>query len=216
MLTESETPLAERVTKLEEEMKITKGEIKKVLVDIREMMNNAENPFYGLEIKASKQAEMPEKESENVEEKLPLQEEIIEEPVKDVKDVEEPVEETPELQKEHAFHDIELPRSEAFPETPMPAVKLKHSLITFLRLCRWTELLLKKENGEKFRKILDFYELSGALDTSTKQLLLQISEFCTTTSLDNDIFINLYKLNNILNPDESNPALLTMMVEEKW
>ena len=30
---------------LEEEMKLLKGEIKKILIDIREIMNNLENPY---------------------------------------------------------------------------------------------------------------------------------------------------------------------------
>ena len=35
---------------LEEEMKLLKGEIKKILIDIREIMNNLENPFRNMEV----------------------------------------------------------------------------------------------------------------------------------------------------------------------
>lgn len=242
MITESEIPLSERVSKLEEEVKITKGEIKKVLVDIREMMNYAENPFYGMEIIAAKpekklkQDELSEQnkkedvEKGDVEEGLPLQEEIIPETEelhveemesrqvqnKSVKhnsgtkkeDVEkEDVEEELPLQEKMLIERKEKPE---FKENETSDERM--SLLTFFKMARWTEYMLNKWDQEKFRAILDFYELSGNLLANQKQLLLSISEFCIAAQLDKDLFLDIYRLNEVLNSQEDT-YLLKKIVE---
>ncbi len=45
----SEEDPGKKVEKLEKEVMIIKGSIKKLIVDIREQMNNAENPFLNIQ-----------------------------------------------------------------------------------------------------------------------------------------------------------------------
>ncbi len=49
---EADTPEG-KIKKLEEEVNLIKGSIKKLLIDIRETMNNLENPFQSLQTMAA-------------------------------------------------------------------------------------------------------------------------------------------------------------------
>lgn len=227
MITESEIPLSERVSKLEEEVKITKGEIKRVLVDIREMMNYAENPFYGMEIRTpkpeekSKQEELPEQnKKEDVDEGLPLQEEIMPEAEElHVEKVESrQLKQNSRSKKEDVEEELPLQEKMLTERKEKPEFKENEtcdermSLLTFFKMARWTEYMLDKWDQEKFRAILNFYELSGNLHANQKQLLLSISEFCIAAQLDKDLFLDIYRLNEVLNSQEDT-YLLKKIVE---
>ena len=45
----TDTELVERVAVLEKDIDVTKGTIKKLVMDIRESMNTMENPFFALQ-----------------------------------------------------------------------------------------------------------------------------------------------------------------------
>ena len=49
LLRVKEMELMERINSLEKEIKVLKGEIKSILVDLRESMNLLENPFASIE-----------------------------------------------------------------------------------------------------------------------------------------------------------------------
>ncbi|MDI6886973.1 MAG: hypothetical protein QMD22_11690, partial [archaeon] len=72
--------LIERINRLEGEVKLIKAEIKSVLIDLREFMNNYENPFINVE-QLSKTKERENKEGEPpIKEKLQPETELELEP----------------------------------------------------------------------------------------------------------------------------------------
>ncbi|MCG2728263.1 MAG: hypothetical protein L6244_06425 [Candidatus Methanoperedenaceae archaeon] len=76
--------------------------------------------------------------------------------------------------------------------------------------------MLKKIDQEKFRAIIELYEYSGNLEPNIKKLLLEISRLCTTMPMDKELLIELYRLNNILNPEKNDLKSLGEILEDEW
>ncbi|MCK4734575.1 MAG: hypothetical protein KAT65_19120 [Methanophagales archaeon] len=178
--------LIERINALEGEVKLVNTEIKKVLVDLRETMNNYENPFANVEqlrkVKDSGSAE-PEpvhvtelevKEKKEVIEEIKPAEEIapeLEPEVNQVTTVSAPI--TAKTDKNREKEEEEEMKKLA-KITLKGAVAEKIDVFTLTQLMKWVDNSLANIGKEKLDKILDLCDLTGRIPKDIKDLISKI------------------------------------------
>lgn len=204
--------LIERINALEGEVKLVKSEIKKVLIDLRETMNNSENPFAHIEAggpsvnigwggMVGPPSEGVPDENNTVPEPVPAP---TPEPVPKLATVPNP-KPVPEVKAEPEAMGEIVPGSE--PEvTPMdlasvPAKPEEKGLLQKImmvtggeavekidiqiltQLMKWTEGALSIIGKSKLNEILDLYERTGKLSQELKDTIYRIEDLSDVNSM---------------------------------
>lgn len=225
--------LDKRVDEIETELKVVKGEIKELLVDIRDLINRNENPFYNgqrhgvsrLEIKengtetenqrsadeenkdSKLSAEIPETGLENDKNK-----ESAQEPVKTISPDKVPKENMPQQKT---------------PTKEMQAIEPEISArridtFTLVELMRWVDYAVMTVGHSNLEVLLDLYSLTGPLSEETKYVIKNIANLsveepaCEDRVSMKDNIIVLSQLSAILDPREFKNGIQPLYEDSGW
>jgi hypothetical protein len=228
--------LSDKVTQLEDEIKVLKNEVQAVLLDLRDSYLNRENPFSPAASPISVQPivinQQPSQPPPNAEEKADdviSGEEQENEPleVEALADEPEPVYE-PELtaSEETAREEVtRVWRPEIEPEARFKSGKTtdgpggKVDLATIARLSQWVAEAVKQLGSERTEAILDISEMMGHMAPELKAILVK---FISPTPggysgrvTTRDYLASLIELEGLLGKDnKSEVALLYILCQE--
>ena len=234
--------LIERINGLEGELKLVKTEIKKVLIDLRELMNNYENPFVNLEnLKGATSVREPKKEvreerNTRIKEELPEEEDEEDEPVYkaelESESGEDEEEEEEEEEPEPGVNKVSSVRgSESGKKKKLAKIKKitgsgtgKIDIFTLTQLMKWADNSLATIGKEKLNEIIDLYELTGRLPKETKDVIFKIEELSTVNSVDKeqiemkDCILAIFQLDRIVTGETGAQAPLMLSEDdlERW
>ncbi|MHC1635621.1 MAG: hypothetical protein ACXQTS_03225 [Candidatus Methanospirareceae archaeon] len=209
--------LNERINALEGELKLLKTEIKKVLIDLREMLNNYENPFIDIEqLKRMRDSATNETDVKRIkmEEK------------KEEGNNEKGVEEN-QLQPQAQPQAQPQPQPQLQPQ-PQPKIAKellstgKIDIFTLTQLMKWADHSLATIGKEKLNKIIDLYELTGRLPREIKEVISKIEELSNVTEEKKEVdmkdcILAIYQLDRIITGDVTQtPFLLSEEEIAKW
>jgi len=220
---EAEEP-ERRIFALEAELNELKGSIKKLLVDLREQMNNIENPFQDMRqlttlIQPGVAPEVPSDEEGKEEE-----EEEEEEAKR--KEEEETKREEEETKRKEAYEGLEepIPIGGLKEELGGEKIKVKEKLTELIDpfslggLMEWTESMLKKYGRERFEEILDISHLTGYASDNIVNVIFKISRLYPDLSSSaeeinsNDLVIELHRLKSIFTKDTKKDMFLELLL----
>lgn len=182
--------LDKRVEEVETELKVVKGEIKGLLVDIRDLVNRNENPFYNSQKYGISRIEegVPEAGLENGKNK-----ETAQEPDRTDFPDEVPEENMPRQ---------EMPVQAIEPETQVR----KMDTFTLVELMRWVDYAVRTVGHSNLKVLLDLYSLTGQLPEEAKYVIENITNLPIDepageekANMKDNITV-LAQLNTILNP----------------
>lgn len=204
--------LDKRVNEIETELKIMKGEIKELLVDIRDLVNKSENPFCSVPGLEALKIGIPEKE-ESVENQS--NETGNEEPGL------KPTAEVPEI-GDQIIKNSENVLKPAKPsqENPVQNIPIKEmnmsepekfrKLDTFMlvELMRWVDYAVRTIGHSNLEGLLNLYTITGQLPEETKRIIENIANLSIEepagedrVSMKDNIMV-LSQLSAILNPED--------------
>jgi archaellum component FlaD/FlaE len=204
-----EMPVVEsekKIEAMEKELQILKGSIKKIMIDIRDQMNKADNPFLNVQqLQAPAIAQMQSKVNTDLEEDL--EEEVPEElaPMKTVaaEKKEIPVVEIPEVPAVKAIEpaspswgagtearmldDVEEPKGmlsnmkNRIAESPRRQSTEADRMDpqTIIKLMQWTRTVLMKNGSPRFNDLLDAYVSMGYVSDDVKAVIMKMSKLVT-------------------------------------
>ena len=227
--------LIERINGLEGELKLVKTEIKKVLIDLRELMNNYENPFVNIEnLKGSvrePKKEVREERNTRLKEELPNEEEE-EEPVYKEELESESGEDEEEEEPEPGVNKVSSARGrESGKKKKLAKLEKitgsgtgKIDIFTLTQLMKWADNSLATIGKEKLNEIIDLYELTGRLPKETKDVIFKIEELSTVNSVDKeqiemkDCILAIFQLDRIIAGETGaqTPLMLSEDDLERW
>ena len=197
-----------KVAKLEKEVEVIKGSIKKLLIDIRETLNSLENPFQSLQNLAEmlesttppkpqtiqvvpvEPKEEDKKEEEKKEEEEAKQEEVGEEKREEKEKVEEEQEE-----KERMATKIE--------ELKVIPKEVKMDLLTMYYVMRWAKSMLAKYDVYMIKGILELLESANYITPDTRELISKIIDLVIAVENLEDLVVDIYDLLHRLAKGES-------------
>ncbi|MCQ1536955.1 hypothetical protein FTO70_14995 [Methanosarcina sp. KYL-1] len=182
--------LDRRVNDLEIELKIVKGEVKELLVDIRDLMNRTENPFCSIQNQGAPGIKAVKKEASAG------------------KDTAEKETEKPDTPPENVPERIS-PK----PEMPPcePPLSFRNGIDTFMlvELMRWVDYSVRTIGHDNLNELLKLYTITGQLSDNVRDVIQNIAELSTEepaeekkVSMKDNITV-LSQLSAILNPGES-------------
>jgi len=202
--------LDKRVNEIETEMKIMKGEIKELLVDIRDLMNKNENPFCNiqsieaLKLKVPKKEECADKQPDvtcNGESGLKPEAGISGSGDQIVKNSEK----SPKLASsghENPVQDIQEQ------EMNRPETDRKIDTFTLVELMRWVDYAVRTIGHSNLEELLDLYTLTGHLSDENRDVIKNIAKLSIEepageggASMKDNIMV-VSQLNAILNPED--------------
>ncbi len=228
--------LDKRVAGLETEFKIIKGEMRELLVDIRDQMNRTDNPFCGIQSQGAPTVEAPKKEipleGENTEEKLP--EEGFESPPtvpgnspadkerqgiiggnpgainpEAIQTARESVKQEGKTQEIPVQEPADSGRKEI--DTPM-----------IVELMRWVDYAVRTVGHSNLDELLNLYNVTGHLSDELKGVLQNIANLSieepaeeSRVSMKENIVV-LSHLSTILNPGKSGGRIQPIYGETGW
>lgn len=189
--------LIDRINAVEGEIKLVKSEVKKVLVDLCELMNTTENPFAHLEqfrlmggggvdeerLKNLEEAVEQLKElggGEGIdEERIRKLEEAMEQLKEMGKNLEAAIEKLAETEKRSGIH------NQAASESELNAIGMGVGegcgteivdTITLAQLVQWADTTLNLVGMEKLNQVVELYELTGRISKEMKDTIFKIAE----------------------------------------
>ena len=209
---EAEEP-ERRIFALEAELNELKGSIKKLLVDLREQMNNIENPFQDMR-------QLTTLIQPGVAPEVPSDEEGKEEEEEETKREEE------ETKRKEAYEGLEepIPIGGLKEELGGEKIKVKEKLTELIDpfslgdLMEWTESMLKKYGRERFEEILDISHLTGYASDKIVNVIFKISRIYPDLSSSaeeinsNDLVIELHRLKSIFTKDTKKDKFLELLL----
>ncbi len=196
--------LDKRVAGIETELKIIKGEMKELLVDIRDRMNSEENPFCKIRNQGAQNFEALKNEA------------AVEEETADQSKQEETMQGTLEC---------ETPYKEV-PEKGDPEKEKKLSfrdgIDTFLlvELMRWVDYAVRTIGHRNLENLLNLYTVTGELSDEVKGIIQNIENLSTEeTAEENEVNMKdnimvISQLSAILNPEESGTRIQPIYEEK--
>jgi len=225
---EAEEP-ERRIFALEAELNELKGSIKKLLVDLREQMNNIENPFQDMRqlttlIQPGVAPEVPSDEEGKEEEEEEAKRKEEEEAKR--KEEEETKREEEETKRKEAYEGLEepIPIGGLKEELGGEKIKVKEKLTELIDpfslggLMEWTESMLKKYGRERFEEILDISHLTGYASDKIVNVIFKISRLYPDLSSSaeeinsNDLVIELHRLKSIFTKDTKKDMFLESLL----
>ncbi|RLI79921.1 hypothetical protein DRP05_02395 [Archaeoglobales archaeon] len=224
---ESDTPES-KLAQLEEEITEIKGSIKKLLLDIRETMNQLENPFQSLsslaegalggaqkvqavqvippyvEEEEDKDKEVRKEEKDEKKEKEEVREEKKEEKREKIEETGRTKGDTrfePRFEPKIDYHAeiIEKPKLEDLKKFD----KIKQiDPLALYSIMEWSKEMLSKYNKETIKELVEVFEMVGYITQEVRDIVLKIIELISRNGDLDRAVIDLYKLYNILNPED--------------
>ena len=198
--------LEKRVENMETEIKVVKGEIKELLVDIRDLINKSENPFYNNHKRRISIPETRENEVEAVNEKSGSDKEES-----DLKPCEGGSEMSRQINSINEMQAIE-------PEIPIRKI----DAFTLVELMRWVDYAIRTVGRSNLEVVLELYSLTGQLSEETKYVIRNIAKLSTEepecedeVSMKDNITV-LSQLYAILNPSEFKIKKLDTIEDSSW
>lgn len=171
--------LDKRVGEIETELKIVKGEVKELLVDIRDMMNKNENPFCNIPCPDALNSPMPtKKETANNQPAVTGNGEAGHKPYAEVSEQRDQiVEDNKDSMKpcipDQRFsiqstqkHEIYRPEHENFQ---------KIDTLMLVELMRWVDYAVRTIGHDNLKELLNLYTLTGQLPEQTKRIIENIA-----------------------------------------
>ena len=164
--------LDKRVEEVEIELKVVKGEIKDLLMDIRDTVNKNENPFCNGQRHGTSKLETKEKGTEK-ENQLPVNEEKLEN----------------EKNKEIAHEQVGTISPDKVPEenillqkNQMQAIEpenqaRKIDTFTLVELMRWVDFAVRTIGHSNLKVLLDLYAVTGQLPEEVKSIIEILQTF---------------------------------------
>lgn len=194
-----------KISKLEKDVEVIKGSIKKLLMDIRETLNSLENPFQSLqnlaEVLESTSSSKPqtiqvipvepkEEKEEKREEKKEENQEIQQEQIMEEKEKEE--KEEKEVQKEKERVELKIIPKE-----------VKMDLLTMYYVMRWAKSMLAKYDVYMIKGILELLESANYITSDIKELISKIVDLVIAVENLEDLVVDIYDLLHRLAKGES-------------
>jgi archaellum component FlaD/FlaE len=216
--------LEKRVADIETDLKVVKGELKELLVDIRDLINKSENPFYNNHKNRISSPETKENHKENKNQTIDFEKEktdinkseiILENGLKDEKKdtniFPEPFTTSyraPSYEvQEQKMSRQNNTRSETQVTEPENQVR-KIDTVTLVELMRWVDYAIRTIGHSNLESLLELYSLTGKLPEETKYVIKNIANIsieepaCEGRISMKDNIVVLSQLNAILNPEE--------------
>lgn len=197
---ESDT-IESKVANLEEEVTEIKGSIKALLMDIRETMGVLENPFQNIQGIANISSAIvnPRPIDENPEDQTP-NEEIGEDESDDADP--EPVEQIPK----NLVEDLK----KAAKKQPKRVDSKLIDPISFYRTIVWSKDMVGKYDQDAIKELIEVFSLLGYIPSDLKEIIIKVIEILGKNNNLDDAVVDLYRLYNILNPED--PSLDSKML----
>ena len=191
----SDESLEERISRIEKDVETLKGSIKKLLIDLREILNNLENPFQNLQDIA--EGLIPIKQ---IDENKPKQR--SEESIKDTREDKERAEKKTE-EKKTVVEEIKT-------ETQFDIIKL-------LNTVEWVKKALEKYDSNTLKTLLDVLELSGLISPDFKKTVIKLIDLLSLDYCIDEMILDLYRLYKIINPeDRSLDSKILELLIKRW
>ncbi|MCC4770873.1 hypothetical protein FXV91_11995 [Methanosarcina sp. DH2] len=204
--------LDKRVNEIETELKIIKGEIKELLVDIRDLVNKNENPFCGIPSVEAVKIWVPEKE-ESANKQLVVADNG-ENGLKPTPGISEPRNQTTKNNEKSLklagagqeysvqnVHKQEIHR-------PEPESSRRIDIFMLVELMRWVDYAVRTVGHSNLEELLNLYTLIGQLPEHTKEIIKNIANLSIEepaveerVSMKDNIMV-LSQLSAILNPED--------------
>ncbi len=191
----SDESLEERISRIEKDVETLKGSIKKLLIDLREILNNLENPFQNLQDIA--EGLIPIKQ---IDENKPKQR--SEESIKDTREDKERAEKKTE-EKKTVVEEVKT-------ETQFDIIKL-------LNTVEWVKKALEKYDSNTLKTLLDVLELSGLISPDFKKTVIKLIDLLSLDYCIDEMILDLYRLYKIINPeDRSLDSKILELLIKRW
>jgi hypothetical protein len=234
---------SEKITQLENEIKVLKNEIQAILLDIRENVLAAENPFSSpkpavanTQTVIERQTSVPEPKPENKPAAAPPQPEKKTPPLPEQKKVEEPpVKELPEIVPvnnngnghkkitEPVITDlkpVEVLENDfpCFEPGDNSAAKKQPDLMAYAGLASWIEESTRRLGRDRTQAILDMSEAAGYLPSDVKGILKKLTTIKSTEDAlkpgAKDYLESLVKIAAPFGNDNNNNAALLLILSQ--
>lgn len=232
-----------RLEKLEKEVETLKGSIKRLLLDIREVMNNLENPFQNLqsltEVSSKSKAPqiqlisaIPEKPEEKKDEKKEkkeeekLEKEEVKKPEEELKEevvAEEGLKEgfvpgiKPKLGEDEGLKMQKIQTEKIEPPKKPEIALTKYDIAVLYKLMDWVKGMLEKYDANSLRLMLEVFSIAGYISSEAKEFLNMLTELLSANNGFEEMLLELYKLHKIMNPADKtmDSQLLALILEKK-
>jgi len=229
---EADTPES-RLEKLEKEVDILKGSIKKLLLDLRETLNNVENPFQNLQNLA--EGALPVMQQPPVQQiqvipaqppEPPREEEAKKEENEEVSEVEEEAIENVEVMPEEKgdvveeqVYSVKEKKTQPLEEKSMvkKTETVKYDIVTLFNLMEWVKGMLEKYTVDSLRLMLEVFESAGYISEETREFVTKVADLITFNEEYGDIIWELYRLHKLINPEDTSmdSKLLNLKLEKR-
>ncbi len=212
---EADTP-ENRLDKLEKEVDVLKGSVKKLLLDLRETLNNIENPFQNLQNLAegalpmhqppvqqvqvipAQPPEPPREQEEAEKEENEVEEEAVD------KNVEVISEEESDVVGEQVYS---VKEKKTQPLEGKVMVKrttgVKYDIVTLFNLMEWVKGMLEKYTVDSLRLMLEIFESAGYISEEEREFVTKVADLITFNDGYEDIVWELYRLYRLMNPEDT-------------
>jgi hypothetical protein len=226
---QNEKPANDKISKLENEIKVLKNEVQAVLLDLRESYLNMENPFNSAAAPAAVQPIVINQQAQPKDQKPGAQPEEAE------RGPESTTAEKASLPEDirTAGLDLETPGKEAkmppisqllteMESRPLKPCELDNrnkprlDLITVAGLTGWVEESTKKLGKERTEAVLDISEAMGYLSGPLRPILLKLISLAPQTPVESatktrDYLDSLIKLNSLFGKDTRDESALLLL-----
>ncbi|WP_202320712.1 hypothetical protein [Archaeoglobus neptunius] len=231
---EADTPES-RIDKLEKELDVLKGSVKKLLLDLRETLNNIENPFQNLQNLAEGAlptmhqppvqqvqvipAQIPEPPHE---EKAEQEENEGVEGVVEEEDFDKSVEVMPEEEGDIVAEQVYSVKEKAQPLGEKAVAKremvfTKYDIVTLFNLMQWVKGMLEKYTVDSLRLMLEIFESAGYISEESRDFVTKVAELIALNDGFEDIILELYRLHKLMNPEDTSmdSKLLSLILDKR-
>lgn len=229
--------LDKRVDQLETELKVVKGEIKELLVDIRDLINKSENPFCNNHKRKISDSETKKNEIK-VENQKPdfdkektdqnSSESFSEKGLEDEKDSKISMESVTTISRNPSYKVQEQKISRQ--ENPINEMKVikpeiavrKIDTIILVELMCWVDYAIRTIGHSNLEVLLELYSLTGQLPEETKDVIKNIANLsieepaCENSVSMKDNITVLSQLSAILNPREFKNGVQNLYEDSGW
>jgi len=200
--------LDKRVDEIETELKIVKGEIKELLVDIRDLVNKNENPFCSIPFPEALKNSVPAKEEKTDNRPAIAGNEEAEcKPVK-VSELRDQIEKNEEDSMRLCVPDQKTSvKNSQKQEIHGPENFRKIDTFMLVELMRWVDYAVRTVGHNNLKELLNLYTLTGQLPEETKRIIENIANLSIEepaeedkVSMKDNITV-LSQLSAVLNPE---------------
>lgn len=203
--------LDKRVNEIETELKIMKGEIKELLVDIRDLVNKNENPFCSIPYPAQLKNTVPEKDENSDNQPAATGDGETElKPAAGVSEQERQIrkdnddfQELARTSQGNSVQNIQKPEIHG----PDPENFRKIDTFMLVELMRWVDYAVRTVGHNNLEELLNLYTLTGQLPEETKRIIGNIAKLSIEepaeeerVSMKDNIMV-LSQLSAVLSPE---------------